>query len=114
MDRKAPSLRDLTRDERLLLMRCVCEFAWADARVEPQERRLVSRLVRRLGLAAEEVEQVETWLETPLDPGAVDPERVPRTHRALFVRALESVVTADGEVTPAEREALIRFARLAR
>ncbi len=112
MDQPAPRLRELSREERMLLMHFVCAFAWADREIRPQERALVARQVARLGLDPDEARQVEAWLQEP--PGeAADPNRVPGAHRMLFLRALESIITVDGEVAPEEREALIRFARLA-
>jgi uncharacterized tellurite resistance protein B-like protein len=113
MSKVASQFHDLTREERLLLMRFVCSFAWADHEVRPEERQLVSTLVRRLDLDKQEVEQVEAWLEEPPTPETVNPEQVPRQHRMVFLRALESVITVDGEVTPSERQALIHFAKLA-
>lgn len=108
------ALRELTREERLLLMRFVCSFAWADLEVKPEERELVARLIHRLELDAEEEAQVLQWLESPPSPASVDPRLVPRTHRVKFLRAVESTVTVDGEVSPEERESLILFAKLIR
>ncbi len=113
MDRLAP-LQELTRDERLLLMRFVCSFAWMDLEVKQEERDLVARLVRRLQLDDEEKERVFRWLESPPSPDSVDPALVPRAHRMTFLRAVESTVTVDGEVSPEEREALFVFAQLIR
>ncbi len=108
------TLQELTRDERLLLMRFVCSFAWADLEVQPEERELVARLVRRLRLDDEEKRQVLQWLEVPPAPEAVDPRLVPKAHRMMFLRAVESTVAVDGEVTPEERDNLIVFAQLLR
>lgn len=111
--RQAP-LADLTRDERLLLMEFVCSFAWADLEVKPEERALVAQLIRRLKLDDDEAEQVNEWLEAPPPLDDLDPARVPRAHRVSFLRAVESMVTVDGEVSPEERECLILFAQLIR
>jgi uncharacterized tellurite resistance protein B-like protein len=108
------ALRELTREERLLLMRFVCSFAWADLEVKPEERELVARLIHRLELDAEEEAQVLQWLESPPSPDSVDPRLVPRAHRVKFLRAVESTVAVDGEVSPEERESLILFAKLIR
>ena len=107
-------LKELTREERLLLMRFVCSFAWADLEVRPEERELVARLIRRLRLDHDERQQVLQWLESPPPPRSVDPELVPRDHRMKFLRAVESTVTVDGEVSPEERESLLLFAKLIR
>jgi hypothetical protein len=113
MKRAAP-LQELTREERLLLMRFVCSFAWIDLEVKREERELVARLIRRLQLDDEETEQVSQWLESPPPPDSVDPGLVPREHRMTFLRAVESTVSVDGEVTPEERDTLVVFAQLIR
>ena len=113
MEEQAP-LHELTPEERLLLMRFVCSFAWADLAVKPEERKLVARLIRRLQLDEEERQQVLQWLDSPPPIGSVDPKLVPRAHRVKFLRAVESTVAVDGEVTPEERESLILFAQLIR
>jgi uncharacterized tellurite resistance protein B-like protein len=107
-------LRELTREERLLLLRFVCSFAWADLKIQPQEREFVSELIRRLDLNVEERREVEAWLDDPPLPESVDPALVPRDHRLRFLRAIESVIAVDGEITPTEREGLIVFAQLIR
>jgi len=107
-------MEDLTHEERLLLMRFVCSFAWADLEIRPEEREFVAMMIRRLELDADERRQVLEWLEVPPSPDSVDPDRVPRTHRMKFLRAVESTVTVDGEVSPEERENLVLFAQLIR
>jgi uncharacterized tellurite resistance protein B-like protein len=108
------ALKELTREERMLLMRFVCSFVWADLEVKPEERQLVARLIRRLQLDDEEELQVLRWLDSPPSPGSVDPKLVPRAHRMKFLRAIESVVAVDGEVSPEERDSLLLFAKLTR
>ena len=108
------ALKELTREERLLLMRFVCSFAWADLEVKLEERELVARLIRRLQLDDAEKRQVFQWLESPPPLGSVDPALVPREHRIKFLRAVESTVTVDGEVSPEERDSLLVFAKLIR
>jgi uncharacterized tellurite resistance protein B-like protein len=107
-------LRELTREERLLLLKFVCSFAWADSRIHPQEREFISRLIHRLNLNDEEQRQVDAWLADPPSPDSVDPSLVPKEHRTKFLRAIESVIAVDGEISPTEREQLILFARLLR
>jgi uncharacterized tellurite resistance protein B-like protein len=111
---EATPLKELTREERMLLMRFVCSFVWADLEVKAEEREHVAQLIHRLKLEEEEERQVQQWLETPPPLGSVDPKLVPREHRMKFLRAVESVVTVDGEVSPEERESLVLFAKLIR
>jgi uncharacterized tellurite resistance protein B-like protein len=108
------SLNELNREERMLLMRFVCSFVWADFEVKPEERQMVGQLIHRLRLDEEEERQVLQWLESPPSPGSVDPKLVPRAHRMKFLRAVESIVAVDGEVSPEERESLLLFAKLIR
>ena len=98
----------------MLLLRFVCSFAWVDLKIRPEEREMVARLVRRMELDEDEKEQVFEWLETPPSPESVDPHRVPRAHRVLFLREVESVVSIDREITPEERESVILFGQLIR
>jgi hypothetical protein len=95
-------------------MRFVCSFAWIDLEVQQEERDLVAGFVRRLELEAEEKELVSKWLESPPAPDSVDPALVPREHRVKFLRAVESTVAVDGEVSAEERDALLVFAQLIR
>ena len=113
MERVAP-LKELTREQRLLLMRFVCSFAWIDLEVRQEERDLVAKFVRRLELDDEEKVRVSEWLESPPSPDSVDPALVPRAHRMKFLRAVESTVSVDGEVSQEERDALLVFAQLIR
>ena len=104
----------MTREERMLLLRFVCSFAWVDLEIRPEEREMIARLVGRMELNEDEKQQVSEWLETPPSPESVDPHSVPHAHRVLFLREVESVVSIDREVTPEERESVILFAQLIR
>ena len=98
----------------MLLLRFVCSFAWVDLEVRASERAFVSRLSDRLDLGEEERRQVEGWLAKPPPPGAIDPTLVPLKHRMRFIRAIESVIAIDGEISSLEREQLLLFAQLLR
>jgi uncharacterized tellurite resistance protein B-like protein len=106
-------VKNLTRAERMLLLRFVCSCAWADREIHPEERAFVLRLVRKLELDAGERQEVEAWLASPsFEP--VDPAAVPKEHRRQFLHAAESVITADGQIARSEQEQLLRFAKLVR
>jgi tellurite resistance protein len=92
---------------RMNLLKLVCSFAWTDLKVQRQERELVRRIARRLGLTEAEYRQVGQWLEVP--PSDVDPTAIPRQHRELFLAAAEATVRVDGKVVPAERDAVALF-----
>ena len=83
-------------------------------RGKEEERELVARLIGRLQLDDEEKECVCRWLEAPPPPDSVDPGLVPKEHRMTFLRAVESMVSVDGEVSPEERDTLVVFAQLIR
>jgi hypothetical protein len=97
-------LEELSRDERVLLLKFVCAFAWADLEIRDQERDFVGRLIERLDLDEEEHRQVAGWLKHGIAPEEVDPNRVPRRHREIFLRCAREIIVADGTVDPNEEE----------
>ncbi|MCX4242006.1 tellurite resistance TerB family protein [Paraliomyxa miuraensis] len=97
------SITDLDREDRLRLMRFVCAFAWADLEVQDDEKVVVERLIKTLDLEADR-EQIMRWLKSPPPPEDVDPTRVPRAHRQLFLDAARAVFSADGVIDPKEQE----------
>ena len=98
----------------MLLMRFVCSFAWVDFKVRDEEREMVARLIRRFELDEAEERETLQWLKIPPAPESIDPNDVPHEHRLVFLRAVETVVSVDREVTPEERESVILFAQLIR
>jgi uncharacterized tellurite resistance protein B-like protein len=96
----------IDRATRLELMKFVCTFAWADLSVHPAERSFVGRLLSRMEFDAEEEAQVNDWLRAPPDPDSVDPTRIPREHRQVFLAAIDGVIAADGQIAPEERDSL--------
>lgn len=99
----------LSRDDRMLLLRFVCAFAWTDLQIREGERRFVERLMTRLQLSAEDRAEVEGYLHVAPAPGSTDPKLVPREHRLVFIDAVRALIYADGSVDAEERE---RFERL--
>jgi uncharacterized tellurite resistance protein B-like protein len=99
----------LSRDERLLLIKFVCAFAWTDLEIRDGERRFVERLMHRLELDESDRSQAEHWLHVAPSPSDVDPSRVPVEHRRTFVEAVRAVIYADGNVETEEREQLERL-----
>lgn len=97
-------LTDLTPDERLLLLKFVCAFAWSDLSVQSQERRFVTKLVSKLNLSPEDTSRVEGWLREPPAPEEVDPESVPVPHRRLFLDVTKQLIETDGVVEENEAE----------
>ena len=107
-------MQELSREDRLRLLRFVCSFAWTDLQVSEEERDFVRRLVDRLQLSAEDRARVGKWLERPPDPDDVDPADVPVSHRELFLQMARSVVATDGRLEPGERDSLAIFEELLR
>lgn len=93
----------LSAADRLLLLKFLCAFAWADLEVSEKERRFVSGLVSRLSLSPSEVNEVEGWLDVAPSPSSVDPKLIPPEHRKLFVDAIRAIIYADGKIDPDER-----------
>lgn len=102
-------LDELTRDERLLLLKFVCAFAWTDLEIRDSERAFVGRLVEKLQLDDADRAQVEEWLQVSPSPDSVDPALVPKQHRRTFIEAARAVIYSDGEVDDEEREQLDRL-----
>lgn len=105
------ALLDLTREDRLSLMRFICSFAWADLEIQDEERDFVGEMVSKLGLEADR-KQVDHWLKHPPRPEDVDPTRVPRAHREIFLQTVKAVIGADNVIDPAESENLALFEQL--
>jgi len=96
----------LSREDRLLLLKFVCAFAWTDLEIRDAERRFVRRLVQRLELDGDDAKQVEEWLDLAPAPHSVNPARVPREHRQAFLESVRAMMYADGQIDPEEREQL--------
>ena len=104
----------LSREERMRLMRFVCSFAWADLEVKDAERRFIANLVGRLELDDDEIDAVQGWLATPPDPDEVDPMEIPVEHRKIFLDTVLALTAADGELDPKEAESYNLLSQLVR
>ena len=100
-------LEELSREDRLQLMRFVCSFAWADLEIQPEEREFIVKMVARLELNEDETAQVAQWLQVPPRADDLDPEDIPREHRQLFLDAAKAMIMSDGSVEDVEAENLI-------
>jgi uncharacterized tellurite resistance protein B-like protein len=107
-------MKQLSTKDRLRLMKFVCSFVWADLEVKESERAFVEKLVKKLRLDDAEAAQVKGWLEVPPRAEEVDPTRIPKEHRQLFLDTIRDVITADGEVAPDEWDNLSLFEQLLR
>jgi|RhiMethySRZTD1v2_1073278.scaffolds.fasta_scaffold503502_2 uncharacterized tellurite resistance protein B-like protein len=99
----------LSRADRLLLLKFVCGFAWTDLEIRDAERRFVQRLMDRLELDAEDRAEVDGWLHIAPAPDSLSPAAIPTEHRRTFVEAIRALIYVDGAVDPEERE---QFERL--
>lgn len=97
-------MKNLSREDRLQVMRFVCSFAWADLEVKSKERTLVRKMVKELELEPDEVKLVDGWLEVPPRAEEVDPAAIPRAHRQLVLDAARRMIAADGTIDPEEAE----------
>lgn len=107
-------MKQLSKDERLQLMKFVCSFAWADLHVKSSERSMVGKLMKKLKLGDDEKKQVEAWLKVPPPAEEVDPNTVPRAHRQLFLDTVRELIASDGEIAPDEAENYALFEQLMR
>jgi uncharacterized tellurite resistance protein B-like protein len=99
-------MQKLKKEDRLLLLKFVCAFAWADLEVKASEKALARKLVSKLELGADEKRQVEQWLKKPPRAEEIDPNKIPRAHRKLFLDSARQMIAVDGEIDEAERENL--------
>jgi len=107
-------MKQLSKEDRLQLMKFVCSFAWADLRVQSSERHVVGKLVKKLKLGSDEKKQVDEWLKVPPPAEEVDPNNVPRAHRELFLETVRELIASDGDIDPAEAENYALFEQLMR
>lgn len=105
-------LTQLTKADRLQLMKFVCSFAWVDLEVRKEERAFAGELLQRLALEEDEKTLVEGWLEVPPKPEEVDPAQVPQEHKALFLSVIRNVIESDGDIAADEAEVYAVFADL--
>lgn len=96
-------LDKLSHDERLRLLEFVCSFAWVDLEVKPEERKFVMRMVEKLGMQQDKA-QIERWLNRPPPSDEVDPTRIPRAHRELFLKAAKDTFKSDKHFDESEQE----------
>ena len=97
-------LDQLSRTDRLRLMKFVCSFAWADLKIRPEEIEFVARIADGLELDEEDRAKVSGWLASPPSPESVDPMLIPHKHRQLFLDSVHGIIVSDGEISPEERE----------
>lgn len=103
---------DLSRDEKLRLLRFLCSFAWADLEINPEERALVARLVDRMALDADDAAEAMAWLDHPPREDDLDPYDIPDAHKRLFLDAALAMMGADGVVDTMEVESFALFESL--
>lgn len=111
-DKVPGMLKNLTREDRLRVMRFVCSFAWADLEIKSKERTLVRKMVKELHLEPDEAKLVEGWLEIPPRAEDVDPASIPKPHRQLVLDAARRMIKADGTIDPEEAENLALLEQL--
>ena len=96
-------LDSLSPEQRQLLFRFLCSFAWADGEVADEERRFVRRLMSGVYLLEEERLDVEGWLLHPPNASEVQPADIPLEHRRVFIEAMRAVIFIDGKITEEEQ-----------
>lgn len=94
----------LSREDRMQLLRFVCSFAWADLEIRDTERGVVHKLIRSFDLDEEEADEVARMLKSPPAPEDVDPQEIPLAHREIFLETVKALIYSDGEISPNEAE----------
>lgn len=97
---------ELSRQDRMSLIRFVCNAAWGDVEIQDEEKTHILKMADRLKLEEDEVAQVEKWLKSPPPIDSVDPTAIPRRHRELFLKEMKAIVDADGVITDEEEDLL--------
>lgn len=105
-------ITELSREDRVRLLRFVCSFAWADLQVQDEERTFLRGLIERLGLSDTEGDMVDAWLQVPPRPEEIDPTEIPAEHRQLFLDTVRDMIQADNEVAEGEFEIFELFEQL--
>ena len=105
-------MQKLSTKDKLRLMKFVCAFVWADLEVKESEKKFVTRLSKKLELSDDDIAQVKQWIKVPPRPEEIDPTRIPKEHRQLYLDTIRDVITADGEVAKDEWENLALFEAL--
>ena len=106
------TMLNLSRDDRLRLLKFVCTFAWTDLQVTEEERALVGEMMKHYGFDDAERKLVSGWLAVPPPVDEVDPTDIPAKHRQLFYTSVKKMVEADGRIVPGEQESLETFQEL--
>ena len=100
---------EMSRDDRMLLLRFVCAFAWTDLTIHDGERKFVERLIQRMQLSSEDRAEALAYLHVAPSPEATNPKLIPQAHRRVFIDSVRALIYADGEVDTEERD---RFEKL--
>lgn len=101
----------LSHEQRMLLLKFVCAFAWTDLQIQPGERKFVERLMDRMQLGPEARAEAQQYLHVAPSPQDTRPELVPPEHRRIFLDAVRALIYADGSVDEEERSHFEKLAR---
>ena len=96
-------LDQLDRQYRLRLMQFLCSFAWADGKVQEQEKLLIRRFAEYLDFDDEAIRNIEAWLKQAPRLEEFDMSEISQVDRVIFVEAIESVILADGRMAAKEQ-----------
>jgi uncharacterized membrane protein YebE (DUF533 family) len=84
-------------------------IAWADGKLEGDEADAIVRAAVDEGLSLEEIGSIEAATQTKVDLGVIDRSQMSKEDR-LFVYAVACwIARMDGQITPAETEALAKL-----
>lgn len=95
---------EMNRTNKLSLMRFMCNAAWGDVEVQPEERDYIVKVANRLGLDENDMASVDLWLKSPPPIDSVDPTAIPAHHVKTFLKEMQAIIDADGVVTDDEAD----------
>ena len=95
---------EMSRSDKLSLMRFMCNAAWGDVEIQPEERTYILKLADKLDMDEDDVAQINGWLKSPPPIDDVDPTVIPQRLRETFLEEMEAIIAVDGVVTDDESE----------
>ncbi len=102
----------LPLEARRKLVEFLCAMAWSDFKVRDAERAHIERLIQRLELPDDMVEEAKHWLSSPGNVRRIDPIEIPDDQKNLFFSEASQLMLVDGELHSEEAETLDLLRRL--
>lgn len=95
---------EMSRSDKLSLMSFMCNAAWGDVEIQPEERNYILKLADKLAMSDEDIDTINGWLKSPPPIDDVDPTVIPQRLRETFLKQMEAIIAVDGVITDDESE----------